>query len=167
MSKCKLDLDNPKFRIIGSANDADRDAGLRELRDKVAKDHKLCHFIIHPMPGFPDYHNKIWKWDFAPAGQTSSTRAGWRLLAYVPVPSGDEPIEAIAFVCWDKEHEPSGNPAKFIAKKLKEFLAETIAVQAVESKFRRQTHPDGRIRLAVSWMLRGHLYGGQRRGGHR
>jgi hypothetical protein len=145
LAKCTLDSSDPKFTILGNASDADLQNGLSELRATLAKDHKLSHFVCQPMKKFPAYQNKIWKWDFAPSGDRSSTRKGWRLFAYVPNPQAREPILARAFVCWDKSEEPKGNPAKFLAGVLKKFLAETIEIQKTEDRFRRQTHPDGRI----------------------
>jgi hypothetical protein len=145
LAKCTLDTTDPKFRILGNAGDADIQAGLDELRSNLAKDHKLCHFFSQPMKKFPAYQNKIWKWDFAPTGDRSSTRKGWRLFAYVSNPHGPEPILARAFVCYDKNQEPKGNPTKFLADVLKKFLAEAIKIEKTEIRFRRQIHPDGRV----------------------
>lgn len=145
MAKCKLDVDEPKLLIIGNAGDADFNDGLVSLRDKVARDHTLSHWFSHPMPGFPAYKDKVWKWDFKPSGDRSSTRPGWRLLAYVPNPTGPEPILARPFACWDKSEAPKGNQAKFVVDVLKRFLAETVRIEAVENIFRDQVDGQGRI----------------------
>jgi len=145
LAKCKLGTDHPKFLIRGDASDADLQSGLKELQDKLAKDHKLANFFPQPMKGFPQYQNKIWKWDFAPSGQSSAHRKGWRLFAYVPDPQAAEPIPAEAFVCYDKDQEPKGNPAKFLADVLKDFLTSAIAIQATPDRFRRQTLANGKI----------------------
>jgi len=145
LAKCTLDTTDPKFRILGNANEADFQAGLDGLRSNLAKDHTLSHFFCQPMKKFPVYQNKIWKWDFAPTGDRSSTRKGWRLLAYVANPQGPEPILAKAFLCYDKNQEPTGNPTKFLAETLKKFLSEVTKVETTEVRFRRQVHPDGRV----------------------
>jgi len=143
--KCNLDLGDPHFRIIGNAPDANLQSGLQELKQKVAKDHQLSGFFSQPMKKFPDYQGKIWKWDFAPAGEATSTRKGWRLFAFVPDPKAAEPILARAFVCYDKDHDPGGNPAKYLAGVLKDFLSQTIEVAVTEDRFRRQSMGDGKI----------------------
>jgi len=143
--KCALDLTHRKFRIIGNASDVALQQGLNELQQKVAREYKITGYFAQPMPKYPDYQNKIWQWDFAPEGDTSSTRKGWRLYAYIPNHRAAEPIPAIAFVCWDKQNAPTGNYVKYLAGILKKFLTETIEPEAVEDRFRHQTHPDGRI----------------------
>ena len=140
MSRCDLDLQHPKFR---HANDAALELGLSKLRETVAKDHKLSGWVNHPMPKYPLYQNRIWKWDFAPEGSRSSTRKGWRLYAYVPDPKAPEPIPAIAFLCYDKTDAPTGDHTKFVAKAIKDFLAATIEIQTKERPFRRQVNSDG------------------------
>jgi hypothetical protein len=146
LAKCKLNTSDPKFVILGDASDADLQSGLEELQRKLATEHTLSHFVNHPMPGFPDFQNKVWKWDFAPGGDTSSTRKGWRLLAFVPEPNGPEPILARAFLCHDKDEGPKKNHAKFIAKALKKYLAEIDKrIEATPERFRRQDLPDGTI----------------------
>jgi hypothetical protein len=146
VAKCKLDLSDSKLRILGgNLSDSSLQSGLTELQTKLLKDHRSSHWVPHPMPGYPQYANKIWKWDFAPVGERSSSRPGWRLLAYVPDPQAPEPIPARAFVGWDKDRQPKGNPAKFIADVLKEFLSLTVTVTATPDRFRRQFLVDGKI----------------------
>ena len=87
------------------------------------------------MKRFPQYTNKVWRWDFAPAGDHASTRLGWRLFAYVPDYNGPEPIIARAFICWDKKEEPKNNYIPFLAKILKDFLAERIEITTEENIF--------------------------------
>ncbi len=105
----------------------------------------MSHWVNHPMPGFPQYYDKVWKWDFAPAGDRSATRKGWRLLAYVENPKGPEPVLARAFLCYDKDRDPGRNPEKFIAKCLKEFFSHAIKIETTPDRFRRQTVLDGQI----------------------
>jgi hypothetical protein len=145
LARCRLDLDHPKFQIIGNASEAALDAGLIELRNKVAINHKISGFFNQPMPKFPDYQNKIWKWDFAPEGDRSGTRKGWRLYAYVADPNAAEPIPAIAFLCYDKKNSPTGDPVRYLVGVIRQFLVETIKVTPVEDRFRRQTDADGTI----------------------
>lgn len=145
MGKCDLDLDDPNFCIFGDASDAELQVGLKELQEKLTKDHKLSKFFNQPMQHFPEYQNKIWKWDFAPGGDKSSTRKGWRLFAYVPDARAPEPILARAFLCYDKDQAPKGDHAKFLAGMLKKFLSRVINVEATADRFRRQTNSDGRI----------------------
>jgi hypothetical protein len=95
------------------------------------------------MPKYPQYQNKIWKWDFAPEGDRSGTRKGWRLYAYVLDPKAPEPIPATAFLCYDKTDTPSGDHVKFLAKILRNFLSANIEIRAIESRFRRQLNGKG------------------------
>jgi hypothetical protein len=98
------------------------------------------------MKGFPAYQNKIWKWDFAPTGDRSATRKGWRLFAYVPDPDAPEPIPAKAFFIYDKsEVLENKNYPKFLAARLREFLSVTIPKEISEDRFRHQTDQEGRI----------------------
>ena len=140
MARCELDLHHPKFR---HADSPDLVAGLSRLQEIVARDHKLSGWVPHPMPKYPQYQNRIWKWDFAPEGDRSSTRKGWRLYAYVPDPTAHEPIPATAFLCYDKNDTPPGNHVKMLAKTLKQFLVATIIVRVEEDHFRYQTNGDG------------------------
>ena len=145
MAKCRLDIDDPKFVVLGNAADTELKAGLQELQQKVLDDHRLSGFFSHPMPGFPQFQNKIWKWEFAPSGDRSSTRKGWRLLAYVENPDAAEPVSARAFVCYDKAQQPKGNPATFVAERLKEYLSEVRRIEATPDRFRRQDLADGGV----------------------
>ena len=97
------------------------------------------------MPKFPQYQNKIWKWDFRPEGERSSTRKGWRLYAYVPDPRAPDPIPATAFLCYDKDDTPSGNHVKYLAGILKKFLSEKVQVEEEEERFKRQIDSEGAI----------------------
>ena len=97
------------------------------------------------MKGHPTYQNRIWKWDFAPAGDRSGTRKGWRLFAFVPDPKAPEPILAVAFLVHDKSVAPENKYyPKFLADKLKEFLSETVLKDTPEDHFRHQTDPQGK-----------------------
>lgn len=97
------------------------------------------------MPGYPQYENKIWKWDFEPSGNKSYTRKGWRLYAYVADPNGPEPILAQAFLAYDRADAPSGNPAEYVAEALKAFLIPLVAVRTTPDRFRRQSLANGKI----------------------
>ncbi len=148
MSKCTLHIDEPKLVRHGNASESDLRNGLIALRDKLAKDHDQSMWFNHPMTGFPEFHNKVWEWDFKPTGDRSYGRPGWRLLAYVPNPQGPEPILARPFICWDKSQAPRKNQQVFIANALKKFLTATIAICAEEDTFRY--HVDGRgVNVAV------------------
>ena len=144
MSKCNLDIDEPKLTVVSAVSASSLRGGLEQLRDRVAKDRRMSGWFPHPMPGFPDYQNKVWEWDFRPTGQRSSTRGGWRLLAYIPDPAGPEPILARPFICWDKEDAPSGNQEHFIAKALKKFLSQNVRIEAEEETFQVRVDSDGR-----------------------
>ncbi len=143
MARCKLDISNPKFQAY-VGDDLELQAGLDNLRNTVAKDHKLSGFFLQPMKGYADYQNKIWKWDFAPKGSHSATRKGWRVYAYVPDPLAPEPILAIPFFFYPKDEDPGGNRTKHVADALKKFLSEQITVRVEEERFKRQFHGDGR-----------------------
>lgn len=125
--------------------------GLQVLRNNLAKDHRLCNWVNIPMPGYPKYKNRIWKWDCRPdIMDRSATRKGWRLFAYVPDSKAPEPIPAKAFFILDKTEDRGGNYTKMIVESLRDFLAEesslSMAAGAAEDRFRRQTQPDGNIR---------------------
>jgi hypothetical protein len=143
LARCKLDISHPKF-LTSIGNDAELLAGLTRLRDQVAKDHALSGFFRQPMQGYPEYQNKIWKWDFRPEGATSSTRKGWRLYAYVPDLNAPEPIPAIPFLFYSKPDDPGGNYADHVAKAIKKFLQQNVVIRVEEDRFKRQTHSDGR-----------------------
>jgi hypothetical protein len=147
LARCELELDNPKFvQSIGGDADGNLLKGLKELNSKIANNHRLSGWFNHPMPGYPQYQNKIWKWDFAPEGDSSSTRKGWRLFAYVEHPDGPEPISAVPFLVYEKPG-PKGNPAKHAADALKAFLRITVRHKVEEAKCRRQYDGDNIILL--------------------
>jgi hypothetical protein len=145
LSKCKLDVSHPKFHIVGGTSGPAFDAGIKELQGKLAKDHRLSNWVCHPMPGYPAYDKKVWKWDFEPSGNKSHTRKGWRLYAYVPDLNVPEPIPAQAFLAYDKSDQPKGSPAQYVADALKDFLLAAIKIQATPDRFRRQMLVDNRI----------------------
>jgi len=92
----------------------------------------------YPMKGFPQYKDRIWEWDFKPTGDRSATRPGWRVFAFIPDPTGHQPILARPFLCWDKNEAPRGNEVPFIVEALKKFLGQRVEIAAVEERFRRQ-----------------------------
>ena len=97
------------------------------------------------MPKYPQYQNKIWKWDFKPEGDRSGGRKGWRLYAYVENPDAAEPIPAVSFLYYDKSETPQGDHVKYLVGVLKKFLAQTVEVRIEEARFRRQTDADGSV----------------------
>jgi hypothetical protein len=129
----------------GLSSDSEIADGLKTLCALVLRDRKLSSWVNHPMPGYPNYHNRIWKWDFKPDNSGhSSTRKGWRLFAFVPDLLMSDPIPATAFFCYDKQNEPAGNPPSWISAVLQKFLAEESPAPTTEDeKFRRQLQPDG------------------------
>lgn len=139
--RCKLDVDHPNFRKGDSPSLLD---GLKKLVELVGQDHALSGWVNHPMPGFKEYQNKIWKWDFRPEGERASTRKGWRLYALVSDSNATEPVPAIAFLCYDKDETPKGDHPSFLAKALKKFLAESRTADA-EERFKRQITDEGKI----------------------
>jgi hypothetical protein len=142
LARCDLNIEHQKFKyLIGS--DTDLHAGLQELKRKVAQDHRLSGWFNQPMKHCPEFQNRIWKWDFAPAGATSATRKGWRLYAYVPDPRAQEPIPATAFFCYPKSADRGGDYSKAIADALKEFLKK-IEVKATPDRFKHQIDGKGR-----------------------
>lgn len=144
MARCKLDLNDPKFTVLGNASDDDLKSGLNELRDKVAKEHKQSGFYPQPMPKYPLYQNKIWVWDFAPEGDKSSTRKGWRLFAFVKDNRASEPIPATAFLCFDKQYVPKDGYYKYLANALKKFLTATVVIRVEEDQFHDRIDSQGR-----------------------
>jgi hypothetical protein len=140
LAKCALDTKHPNFLKTIDASDGELQAGLDELCKKLAKDHTQCNWFCQPMPGFPAFQNKIWKWDFAPENSQASTRKSWRLLAYVEDPNAPEPIPATAFLLYYKGDVSSFIP-KELAKKLNEFIVGKKLDRKVEDddRFRRYT----------------------------
>jgi hypothetical protein len=141
LARCTLDISNERFQA-SVGEDAELRSGLIELRDKVIQDNRLSGFFNQPMPGFPEFQNKIWKWDFAPEGEHSSSRKGWRLFAYVSEPNSAEPILAIPFYVYPKSSDPGGNAPKNLNNRLRKFLAATVEVE-VEERFRHQNENGG------------------------
>jgi hypothetical protein len=140
LAKCQLEIDHPNFRF---ANAQPVVAGLKKLCHLVARDHKLSGWVPHPMPGWKQFQNRIWKWDFRPDGERSSTRKGWRVYAWVPDASAPEPIPAFAFLCYDKDETPRGDHTKFLAGELKKFLADLRSPEIDEPRFRHQVNGAG------------------------
>jgi hypothetical protein len=147
LAKCKLNIDHPNFERSESQSLI---SGLHDLISLVLGDHKLSGWVNHPMPGFPAYQNKIWKWDFRPEGDRASTRKGWRLYAFVPNYQQVEPVEAIAFLCYDKDETPKGDHIKFLAKALAKFLSNATKADVKEPPFKRQTESTGEI-ISLCW----------------
>jgi len=144
LARCNLNIDHFKFRDqVG--NDANLRSGLEQLRDKVAKDHKLSGWFPQPMSGIPEFKDKIWKWQWAPENDHSATRKGWRLMAYVPDPATAEPIPATAFLVYDKGATEVISP-KNIAKLLRKFL-QAINVDVRPEKMHRRPHGDDNVEL--------------------
>jgi hypothetical protein len=144
LSKCNLDTHEPNLTVMGTVSEANLQGGLTQLKEKIAKEHKISGWFPHPMPGFPEYQGKVWEWDFKPTGERSSTRGGWRLLAFVPEPKGPEPILARPFICWDKGEAPKGNQEFFISKALKKFLSQHIVITSEEEVFRHTVDGQGK-----------------------
>jgi hypothetical protein len=146
VSRCALDVSDPFF--LASVGDSPAIlAGLEEIRQKVADNHRSCGWVNQPLPGFPEFQNKVWKWVWAPKGDRSATKKGWRLYAYVPDAAAAEPIPATAFYGYDKTDDP-GNYPKVLAKKLRAFLAGPAEeLVKVEEKFIRRIHNEVIISL--------------------
>lgn len=143
MAKCTLDLTHAGFRVAGNASDANLLSGIDKLTKLIAQDHFLSGFTTMRMARHPEHQNRVWRWDFRPEGETSSTRGGWRLYAYRFDLNEPEPVTATAFLCYDKDEAPTGDYVKFLVKELKRFLASLPPVEAVEDKFKRQVLSDG------------------------
>ncbi len=152
MPKCSLNLAHPKFKKLIEKHSQGRpnfQRVLEALGTSVLKDRKLCGWVNHPMPGFPQYQNRVWKWDFeADEGAQSTGRKGWRLFALAHGDGvSDHPMPADAFFCYDKSQEPSGNPVTWIVKELKRFLTDESTVPcSTEERFRRVLQGDGNTR---------------------
>jgi hypothetical protein len=142
LAKCNLEVDD-RLHVRGKVSTEALHNGFEKLKREVAKNHKASNFWSFSMKRFPEFHNKVWRWDFAPEGDHASTRLGWRVFAYVPQFPGPEPILARAFVCWDKDSEPKNNYIPFLAKVLKKFLVERIEIVTEESAFYDRVDGDG------------------------
>ena len=103
MAKCTLDLSHPNFqKCLGSNQNSPAFMdGLRTMKSKVEAEHTSCHWVVQPMPGYPHCSGKIWKYDWSPTGQRSSTRKSWRLIVIVPDPHS-HPLRLIAAGFYDK-----------------------------------------------------------------
>lgn len=140
MATCNLDIDHPNFRHPQTPSLLE---GLKTLRNLLAQDYKLSGWVNHPMPRFPEFQNKVWKWDFRPIGERASTRKGWRLYAWVPEPKAPEPILAIAFLCYDKDETPTGDHPSYLAAELKRILGGMRGPEAEEPLFREHINEVG------------------------
>jgi hypothetical protein len=138
LARCRLVIDDKIFLDIYQL-DSDARSGLEELRDKVAKDHILSTFFNQPMPGYPDYQNKIWKWDFAPKNTSGATRKGWRLFAKIELPADPAKLViAVPFLVFDRSEAPTGNPAKYVSEALKKYAEHVFSKDEPDAKFRHQ-----------------------------
>lgn len=150
MARCALNVSHPKFKKIVDkyiTGHPDFYKCLDALCGLVLKDHKLSGWVNHPMPGFPAYQNRVWKWDFKPSAiDQSGTRKGWRIFALAEHSnSAAHPTPATAFFCYDKDNEPKGNPATWISQELKNFLREEAASLPVpDETFRHFPHGEGK-----------------------
>ena len=150
MGRCALHVSHPKFKkLVDKYTQGHPDfyKSLDALCALVMKDYKLSGWVNHPMPGYPDYQGRVWKWDFKPGAiDSSGTRKGWRIYALAAhATPATHPTPATAFFVYDKDDEPPGNPAKWIAQALRSFLAEEAATEPVpEEAFRHFPHDDGK-----------------------
>lgn len=142
MARCALNVSHPKFKKLVDKqlkNHPDFYKCLDNFVRLVFKDYKLSGWVLHPMPGFPQYQNRVWKWDFKPGAiDQSGTRKGWRLYALAASSKpGAHPTPADAFFCYDKDDQPKGDSAKWLAEQLRNFLREdAVPVLPPEELFR-------------------------------
>jgi hypothetical protein len=141
LAQCTLVVDD-RLVVRSNVTPENLKAGLEKLQRELIKNHKASNFWHFSMKKFPAYVDKVWRWDFAPAGDKASTRLSWRLFAYVPDYRDHEP-KAYPFVCWNKDDEPKGNYIPFLAKVLKAFLTERVVIQVEENIFTDRVDSDG------------------------
>lgn len=145
MAQCTLDLDHPFFQsaIAVFENDLEFHEGLRIVKDKIEAEHKSCNHVVQPMPGHTDCQNKIWKYDWAPAGARSSTRKSWRMVVVVPEPDA-RPLRLIAAAFYSKNQA-----SQLTTKQLLQIFAGIMAGAKGETpdqiieRFKRVTRADG------------------------
>ena len=103
MAQCSLDLSHPAFQRVISAfkDDPGFSEGLQELKRKVEAEHTSCNRVVQPMPKYPDCQNKIWKYDWSPAGARSAHRKSWRIVVIVAEPTV-QPYRLIAVAVYAK-----------------------------------------------------------------
>ena len=132
MAKCTLDLSHPVFvqSTESLQGDPSFKQGLADLKKKVETEHTSCNHVVQPMPGFPDCQNKIWKYDWAPAGQRSATRKSWRMVAVVPDPA-KQPYAVIAAAVYAKNR------------------ADQLTLKQLAQIFLSVIRPASRLRLAL------------------
>ena len=53
MSKCRLDIDEPRLMVLGNAPENNLREGLIALRDKIAENHKMSMWFNHPIDLVP------------------------------------------------------------------------------------------------------------------
>lgn len=138
MARCTLDLNHPIFQraISRWEDDLGFHEGLRRAAAKIEAEHTSCGMVIQPMPKRPECQNKIWKYDWAPEGQSGGTRKTWRMIVIVPDPS-NQPYHLVAAAIYQKS-----STDQLSAKQLAAILASiTTPIRDQElhkpEKFRR------------------------------
>jgi hypothetical protein len=121
-------------------------AGLAQAQRLIEENHAACHRVVQQMgKKYPQCHDKIWKYDWAPAGTRSSTRKSWRMVAIVPEPF-KQPYHIIAAAIYPKSDE-----SQLTVKQLATIFAAVTGgfqgphqQQDTEPNFRRISTGDGK-----------------------
>jgi hypothetical protein len=82
-----LDFSHPYFQrqIQKSKNDPQFMNALEAMKRLIEASHEACHRVVQDgLSKYPECQGKIWKYDWQPEGERSSTRKSWRLVAIVP-----------------------------------------------------------------------------------
>jgi hypothetical protein len=108
LAQCTLDITHPHFlkmfNVLAKGHPDAMDA-LLAVKLKIEADLSCCHHCVQPMgKKYPQCHGRIWKYDFAPASVTGSTRKSWRLVVLV-LDAASSPKKLAAMACYSKADE--------------------------------------------------------------
>ena len=123
LNQCTLDISHPNFtkmfNVLAKGHPDAMDA-LKRVKARIEENPEACHRCIQPMPNYPECHGRVWKYDWAPASISGSTRKMWRLVVYAKEIKSI-PFKLVAMACYSKSDESQ--------KSFKELAAYVKAVQ--------------------------------------
>jgi hypothetical protein len=148
LAKSTLDLDHPYFQkaIRKLQSDPQFTEGLVEAQRLIEANHEACHRVVQPMgKKYPECHDRIWKYDWAPSGSRSATRKSWRMVVIVPDPFSP-PYYLIGATVYAKS-SVSELALNQLAAIFAAVTGPTVPQdQQEEPKFKRVPNGDGMIR---------------------
>ncbi len=128
---------------------------LDAIRVRIQQEHTACGRVVQQFYGnakFEHLHNKIWKYDWSPAGVRGAGRKSWRLIVVVPSPE-QQPFGLIASAFYSKSSEsqlPTKELARIFAAIVTPVTFNLAASEDAEGEFRRLSNGDGNTRSICS-----------------